>query len=82
LPAATTTGRLFVIERDGSRYAYRLTPKGVQVALQFLFFHKRLCGPLANSHFHHQPTQNIAHTASSKLPTTAPTRQSIKSSNC
>src|SRR5271170_292785 len=27
----------------------------VQVALLFLFFHKRLCGPLANSRFHHQP---------------------------
>jgi hypothetical protein len=39
----------------GSRYAYRLTTKGVQVALLFLFFHKRLCGPLANSRFHHQP---------------------------
>ena len=38
-----------LIERDGSRYAYRLSPKGVQVALLFLFFHKRLCGPLANS---------------------------------
>jgi hypothetical protein len=25
------------------------------VALLFLFFHKRLCGPLADSHFHHQP---------------------------
>ncbi len=34
-----------LIERDGSRYAYRLSPKGVQVALLFLFFHKRLCGP-------------------------------------
>jgi hypothetical protein len=44
-----------LIERDGSRYAYRLTTKGVQVALLFLFFHKRLCGPLANSRFHHQP---------------------------
>jgi hypothetical protein len=44
-----------LIERDGSRYAYRLTPKGVQVALLFLFFHKRLCGPLANSRFHHKP---------------------------
>jgi hypothetical protein len=20
-----------------------------------MFFHKRLCGPLANSHFHHRP---------------------------
>ena len=44
-----------LIERDGSRYAYRLTQKGVQVALLFLFFHKRLCGPLANSRFHHRP---------------------------
>jgi len=44
-----------LIERDGSRYAYRLSPKGVQVALLFLFFHKRLCGPLANSRFHHRP---------------------------
>ena len=44
-----------LLERDGSRYAYRLTTKGVQVALLFLFFHKRLCGPLANSRFHHQP---------------------------
>jgi len=44
-----------LIERDGSRYAYRLTTKGVQVALLFLFFHKRLCGPLANSRFHHEP---------------------------
>src|SRR5215831_15578546 len=38
-----------LLERDGSRYAYRLTTKGVEVALLFLFFHKRLCGPLANS---------------------------------
>ena len=44
-----------LIERDGSRYAYRLTTKGVQVALLFLFFHKRLCGPIANSRFHHRP---------------------------
>ena len=44
-----------LIERDGSRYAYRLTQKGIQVALLFLFFHKRICGPLANSRFHRQP---------------------------
>ena len=44
-----------LIERDRSRYAYRLTQKGIQVAMLFLFFHKRLCGPLANSRFHHQP---------------------------
>jgi len=44
-----------LLERDGRRYAYRLSTKGLQVALLFLFFHKRLCGPLANSRFHHKP---------------------------
>jgi hypothetical protein len=44
-----------LLQRDGNRYAYRLTPKGVHAALLFLFFHKRLCGPLANSCFHHKP---------------------------
>ena len=54
-----------LLQRDGARYAYRLTPKGVQVALLFLFFHKRLCGPLANSRFHHRP--NVHHQPASKL---------------
>jgi hypothetical protein len=54
-----------LLQRDGSRYAYRLTPKGVQVALLFLFFHKRLCGPLANSRFHHRPDPH--HQPASKL---------------
>ena len=54
-----------LLQRDGSRYAYRLTPKGVQVALLFLFFHKRLCGPLANSRFHHRPSPQ--HQPASKL---------------
>jgi hypothetical protein len=54
-----------LLQRDGRRYAYRLTTKGVQVALLFLFFHKRLCGPLANSCFHHQP--NPDHPPESKL---------------
>jgi hypothetical protein len=44
-----------LLQRDGRRYAYRLTTKGVDVALLFLFFYKRLCGPLANSRFHHKP---------------------------
>ena len=44
-----------LLQRNGTRYAYGLPPKGVQVALLFLFFHKRLCGPLANSRFHHRP---------------------------
>ena len=44
-----------MIDQGIERGAYRLTTKGVQVALLFLFFHKRLCGPLANSRFHHKP---------------------------
>jgi hypothetical protein len=32
-----------LLECDRSRYAYQLTTKGVQVALLFLFSHKRLC---------------------------------------
>ena len=46
-----------LLQRDGRRYAYRLSDKGIQVALLFLFFHKRLCGPIANSRFHHQPNE-------------------------
>jgi hypothetical protein len=44
-----------LLERDGKRYAYRLSDKGTRVALMFVLFHKQLCGPLANSLFHHQP---------------------------
>lgn len=54
-----------LLQRDGGHYAYQLTDKGLQVALLFLFFHKRLCGPLANSRFHHQP--DPAHRPNSKL---------------
>jgi len=54
-----------LLERDGRRYAYRLTAKGMDVALLFLFFHKRLCGPLAYSRFHHKP--NPAGRPNSKL---------------
>ena len=43
-----------LLARDGKRYAYRLTEKGAKVALLFILFHKQLCGPLANSLFHHQ----------------------------
>src|ERR1035437_2319832 len=44
-----------LLARDGKRYAYRLTDKGTKVALLFILFHKQLCGPLANSLFHHRP---------------------------
>jgi hypothetical protein len=45
-----------LLERDGRRYAYRLTTKGTRAALLFVIFHQRVCGPLANSLFHHRPT--------------------------
>ncbi len=54
-----------LLERDGRCYAYRLTAKGVNVALLFLFFHQRLRSPLANSRFHHKP--DPAHRPNSKL---------------
>jgi hypothetical protein len=44
-----------LLERDGRRYCYRLTTKGSRVAAIFVLFHKRVCGPLANSLFHHRP---------------------------
>jgi hypothetical protein len=43
------------------------------VALLFLFFHKRLCGPLANSRFHHRP--DTTHQPASKLETAYPPRR-------
>lgn len=48
-----------LLARDGRRYAYRLTEKGTKVALLFILFHKQLCGPLANSLFHHQPAASL-----------------------
>ncbi|MBI1789543.1 MAG: winged helix DNA-binding protein, partial [Acidobacteria bacterium] len=49
-----------LLERDGRRYCYRLTEKGTRVAAMFVLFHQRICGPLANSLFHHRP-QVLAH---------------------
>ena len=50
--------RIGLLERIGRAYCYRLTDKGVKAALLFILFHKRVCGPLANSLFHHQPDEN------------------------
>jgi len=54
-----------LLQRDGHRYAYRFTDKGIRVALMFILFHHRVCGPLANSLFLRHPTQ--LHTPTSKL---------------
>ena len=45
-----------LVIRNGHHYTYRLTHKGTKVSLMFVLFHKRVCGPLANSLFHHKPT--------------------------
>jgi hypothetical protein len=42
-------------ERLGRQYCYRLTEKGTRVAAMFVLFHKRACGPLANTLLHHRP---------------------------
>ena len=49
-----------LLERDGRRYAYRLTAKGTRGALLFVLFHQRVCGPLAHSLFQRRPTQTAA----------------------
>ncbi len=46
-----------LVQRDGKRYCYRLTDKGARVALMFVLFHKRVCGPLANSLFDRRPNE-------------------------
>jgi DNA-binding HxlR family transcriptional regulator len=56
-----------LVERDGKRYCYRLTEKGSKVALMFVLFHKRVCGPVANSLFERQPNQQ--HKPKSKIET-------------
>lgn len=54
-----------LVERDGKHYSYRLTQKGAKVVAMFVLFHKRVCGPLANSLFHHRPRK--AHLVDSNL---------------
>jgi hypothetical protein len=44
-----------LLDRIGRHYSYRLTPKGVKVAAMFVLFHKPICGPVANTLFHHRP---------------------------
>src|SRR5438034_2193026 len=48
-----------LLQRIGGGYCYRLTDNGVKAALMFILFHKRVCGPLANSLFHHRPDEKL-----------------------
>ena len=61
-----------LLERIGRSYLYRLTDQGNKVALMFILFHKRVCGPLANSLFHHRPDEISSLTARSKPPIIRP----------
>lgn len=45
-----------LIQRDPKHYCYRLTDKGIKASLLFLLFHKRICGPIANSLFQFKPS--------------------------
>jgi hypothetical protein len=56
-----------LLERQGRRYLYRLTDKGLKVAVMFVLFHKRVCGPLAHSLFNRKPDQALP--VNSKLET-------------
>jgi len=46
-----------LLEREPGRYAYRLSGKGQRVAILFLLFHQRLCGPVAGSQFQNRPEE-------------------------
>ncbi len=47
-----------LVERQGRRYCYQLTDKGIRVAAMFILFHKRVCGPLAHSLFQARPDKS------------------------
>jgi hypothetical protein len=54
-----------LLERDGQRYAYRLTQKGVRGALLFILATNASADNLGNSLFHGKPAQS--HTPTTKL---------------
>jgi hypothetical protein len=47
-----------LVEREGRRYSYHLTDKGIRVAAMFVLFHKRVCGPLAHTLFQGRPDKS------------------------
>jgi DNA-binding PadR family transcriptional regulator len=48
-----------LLERQRRRYLYRLTDKGLKVALMFVLFHKGVCGPVAHSLFNRKPNPTL-----------------------
>ena len=71
-----------LLQRDGRRYAYRLTTKGVQVALLFLFFHNASVARSPTAAFTTNPIQHTDPIASSKSLTTKPIKPSRTSLTC
>jgi hypothetical protein len=65
-----------LLDPDGSRYAYRLTTKGVEVALLFSSFTNGCVDPLPTA------ASIIRQTAASKRAIIAPTRPSSQSLIC
>ena len=47
-----------LVEREGRRYCYRLTDKGIRVATMFVLFHKRVRGLLAHTLFQGRPDKS------------------------
>ena len=70
-----------LLERDGRRYAYRLTDKGTRAALLFVLFHQRVCGPRPTASSNDAPLKLPRHCPKSKLPTAKPTNPSTTLSN-
>lgn len=50
-----------LISRNRNHYSYLLTEKGIRVCLMFVLFHKRVCGPLANTLFNPKPNGSKTH---------------------
>ena len=71
---------LLQLRRDGSRFAYRLTPKGVQVACSSCSSTNDCAGRSPTAAFTNFPTSIASPPAISKPPTTAPIKPLNKSS--
>jgi hypothetical protein len=52
------TAREFV--RASLRHDWEFASHSVKVAALFVLFQKRVCGPLANTLFHHRPTNTTS----------------------
>ena len=70
-----------LLERDGRRYAYRLTDKGTRAALLFVLFHQRVAVLWPTASSNDAPLKLPRHCPKSKLPTAKPTNPSTTLSN-